>query len=378
MAQDLFILSTGASLQDVLIQVPAGTGGGLAGVAIVRVPSPAIRIENVTIDMTFSSATGQRNTDFAIASGSAAATCIGDLFDRVQVIMPTVPSTVLAYAAIFLGSFGIDSTTATHLGGPVIRGCDFRGGQVGVAMISVAAGVIEDCTHTGLLCSTFGSLGIMWVCRTSALTLVQGPRISGCRIFGAATSDVNTAQISGITIENDTTAGAVEVFGSLIDNCLVVFSPAVVNAALHGLRVIIGNNGVGQLTRGSISNCVVCNATVVVKVDTETASNTAGTIGAISAWAFSAIVGINIRATTTNPGGIGLEFDIGVVPAQPKIRGMTATGCDFSGAPAACVGIDIDDAGVTDTIIVGCRYTPNGGTGLLNNGTGSQITGNIP
>jgi hypothetical protein len=56
--------------------------------------------------------------------------------------------------------------------------------------------------------------------------------------------------------------------------------------------------------------------------------------------------------------------------------------CDFSKAPASGgsgigVGLEIDNAYVDDTIAIGNHLVPNGGTAIVNAGTGTELAHNI-
>lgn len=371
--QDVFILGTASALEDIQIRVPAGANGGLAGSAIVLVPSVATRIARVYIDMTFGG-TAQRNTPLAFWSGSAAAPGTDCTYEDCEVLMPTAVSSVSpGYIGFVQGFVGVDSVVATGRG-PRYRGCISRGGQAGFAAFNVAAPTYDNCIVDALPVNN--STGFWYLVETTATTPVEGPAYYNPRVFISTVGDSAGTTAIGIMISNATTGQvSVTIQDWIITGQQIVFAQGAGQVgARQGLKIRIEDAGTGQVNRGVIGPGVVDGAQIGVFMQSLTNDNTTGAAGSIND---VMVTGVQGRGFTTYGAfvGQGASLDIQNV-TQPKINRVSFVGCDFSGAAAGEDGIAID-AGVTNTIISSNQLTPNGGTAINDLGTTTQIIGNI-
>lgn len=367
--QDVFSLGANAELSDLTITVPAGAGGGLLGSGIVQMLGATSRVRRVAIRMP---GTSQRNTPFGISSGTGAypgETLVEDCIIQ----MPGAASAGPApYFAIGYGTGAADSTGVT---GPKVIGCTITGGQVGVAMFSCNGGVVDDCEITGLVISVGGSNGILWQLLTSALTTVNGPRVTSTTVQVSVTGDGVGATAACILISNAVTAAVVAVDGTVVDGCKFFYDTgANLVSARQAIKLRIETNGIGQLVRGVVSDCIVRGAGTAVFVQTNTASATANR-GIITDWVFEGIVAptpIVYGAFTT----AGLQLEVATHGLGTKIRRVTIDGCNFANAPATGFGV-ILDADCINTILTNNQLTPNGGTAISDTSTTPEISGNI-
>lgn len=373
--QDLFILGTAASLEDVQIRVPLGFNGGANGLAIIQIPNVAIRISRVYLDMTFGG-NGQRNTDFAIWTGLASAPSTGDLIENVEVVMPTQASGVFAYIGILFGFIGVDSVVAGARG-PTVRDCVVRGGQLAYGFININEPIVTDCVVDGLIISSAGaagSAGIFYILETTAATTVTAPKITTPRITVATTGDAVGTSAMGISIANNI-VGSVTLQGCVIDDYQIFFATGVgLVSSRHGIDIRIGEGGTGRIERGAIGEGVVLGAGIDILFSTRTNDNTAGTAGSINDWSVVGLVGPGFDTMGANIGE-GAQLDI-VHVAQPKINRVSFVGCNFVGAPAGTNGVLIG-ANVTRTIVSSCQLLPGAGNAFTDNGILSQTIGNI-
>jgi hypothetical protein len=370
--QDVFTLGVGAVLQDVQIRVPAGTQGGQVGNAIVNLPAAIARVSRVLINMIFGG-TAERNTTIAFGTASGVSSPSADtLIEECEVILPQVASTGgFVYAHVLFGGLGVDSTTgATE--GPVVRDCRFLGGQVGVLMVSISGGTVLNCSFFNLINSAFGGYGVFWILQATALNNLFGPHLSGNSVVFNAVGDGANRSI-GYNIEHDVTVSqgtAIVEDWSVVD-CRVLFSSAITTTELRGFQVIVGSDGIGQIRRGTIADCISVGHSEGVRIESDTTTNDATAVGAISDVTLS---NVNVAAPRNLGGGPnGIAAQIANVPLQPKIERLVIIGCNASQAPAPGHGIVLNSLGVDRTIVSSNQLTPTTGVALLDAGTLTQV-----
>jgi hypothetical protein len=60
-----------------------------------------------------------------------------------------------------------------------------------------------------------------------------------------------------------------------------------------------------------------------------------------------------------------------------SVKNTGICNCAFTDAPVGGSGIDLSDAGVENTIVIGNNLTPNGGTAFIDSGTNTEAGHNI-
>jgi hypothetical protein len=372
-SQDVFSLGADAELADLWIKVPPGAVGGLAGSSIVQIPNAGAHVTNVKIDLTYTSALGQRNTTFGIGTGVAAAPSDRVRVEDCEIILPRIASGGGPYIGLVFGALGVDSTGADSAG-PVVRGCYVEGGQAGILCASISGGTVEDCEFVEILSS---GDGVFWVLELTALTAVRGPKITGCRVIFSAVDDSAGSGAAGIEITNISTDAVTsrKIVGSLIANIIVEYrNPGNLVGDRQAIKIRVDQDGTGQNNQGTITGITIINAGIGVLIQTLTINNAATDVGAILDWTVSSVVARGVVKYGAHfPSGCHVEVS---ASTQTKIRRVTITGSDFSGAPATGSGVSIT-AQVDSTIVVGNQLAPNGGTAIADAGTGSQVGQNI-
>lgn len=374
-AQDVFVLGTGSGLKDIQIRVPPGAGGGLAGNAIVNLPAAVCRVSRVLINMIFGGAGSQRNTTTAFGTVAGSAPSADTVIEDCETILPQIEATGLAYVHYLFGTLGTDSTTG-NTDGPTVRNCRGLGGQAGVLMVTLAGGIVEDCTFLNMICSQFGSAGLFWILQETPLTFVNGPRFSDNLVIFNTVGDLANARATGYIVENDAsivsqTPNAIAQ-DMLIEGCRVIFDPAIVNTRCRGFDIMVSE--VGQLRRGTVCDCISIGHDDGLKLTTGTHVNDATDVGAVNDITIKNVNVAEPLARISN--GVGITLQIDNVPAQPKMNRVSVVDCNASQAPVAGFGIIVNDPGITRTLVAANQATPAGGTAILNAGTLTQLIGN--
>jgi hypothetical protein len=201
---------------------------------------------------------------------------------------------------------------------------------------------------------------------------VQEPRIIAPRILISTTGDAANANASGIAIENAATQNAIVAQGAVISDPHIVFATGANQVgARQGIKIRIEQDGVGQNNKGTITGGSIQGAEIDILIQTLTTTDDATATGSINDWCITGVEGRGF-ATFGAFVGEGVSLDIPNFPARPKINRVSI------GAPAGTNGVIIGAAGVTNTCVCGVQLTPSGGTAITDNGTGSEITGNVP
>jgi hypothetical protein len=371
--QDVFTLGLASALEDVTINVPAGAAQGAAGVAIILIPSIAISLRRITVNMVFGG-NGQRNTTTGIWTGTAAAPGTGNILEDTDVILPPVASGVGVYAGIVHGNTGVDSVIA-GVRGPTLRNCRVSGGQFTIAFFNINEPQLTDCFVDGLILSSAGSNGFYYFLDAVAASVVTGWKCIGCRGRCATTGDAANATAAMFAIENAVTQTGTILRGWVIDGFQIIFETAGgLLGARQGIKVRIEDSGTGQNNDWVIGAGTITGAQIDILIQSLTNTNDATATGSINDGVVADVTGRGYVTYGANIGQ-GVAMDISNV-AQAKINRVSIVGSNFSGAGAAQTGIAIA-ANVTNTIVSSNQLTPGAGTAINDLGTNTQIIGNI-
>lgn len=376
-AQDVFVISTGASCTDVQVRVPPGANGGLVGNAIVNLPAAIAYVARVTINMIITS-TAARNTTIAFGTPAAGASPGTDIvIEECETILPQAEATTnFAYVHYLFGVFGTDST-AGNTDGPTVRNCRGLGGQLAVGFISLAGGVVEGCTFFNMICSQFGSIGLVAIMQATALEFINGFRWSRNLLIYNTVGDTAGARAVGYNVDNSVAVVSQTPSAIwqdwMIESCRVIFDAEIVNTRCFGFD--IENGDTGQLRRSTVCDCISIGHDDGLRLVANTTTNDATAVGAINDIIIKNVNVAEPLARVTN--GVGITLQISNVPAQPKMNRNMVVDCNVSESPAAGFGILINDPGVTRSLVVAnMASTAGGGTPIFDFGTLSQVAAN--
>lgn len=203
-------------------------------------------------------------------------------------------------------------------------------------------------------------------------TPVRGPKFIECRIEATDAETLGTDQGGFLIALIGTPNLAVGIVDSMIHDCVAYFAPNGNPAAIErtGFRLVNTATDGSDIRLTSIDNCRSLSSHRGFVIDAS--GGATGTIESVRMTACSAPAQTTGGATTARGcilRGSGLAAD--------TVLKVGIHNCDFSSAPATATGLEIEDIGVEDTIVIGNHLTPNGGTAFTDVGTGTEAAHNI-
>lgn len=217
------------------------------------------------------------------------------------------------------------------------------------------------------------SFGWTWfITSVPQVTVLRGPKFIECRLFGI--EDDSIPQI-GVYISVAGTPNLAGVIDSMIHDCVMRFTPA-------------ANPNPGIQKRGYLIQNAATDGSDILFVTIDNCrshfSNRGFVIDASGGLTVGKINGVKMTACIDSPmqdGGSstprGCIIRGSGSAIAPRVKDCGIHNCLFTDAPATGAGIEIEDVGVDDTIIIGNSLRPNAGSALIDGGTGTEAAHNI-
>jgi hypothetical protein len=246
---------------------------------------------------------------------------------------------------------------------------------VAVAFINVEGGFCFNVQHYNA--DLLGSFSWSWAFPSVSppvIRLLRGPRFVECRAEEASRSvQLATTQFGFLVSVGNVANNFIQgMSGTIIDNCVVRFNdPGTPSAAatLNGITIANLSADAAVMFDSTISDCRVDNAHRAFLIRaTET-----GIIESVRITGCQGRDTIGTGAATAR----GLFVEGNPVSNTPTVLQVGVQNCDFTGSPVSGAGVDIADASVENTIVLGNNLTPLGGTAIIDAGTGTEAAHNI-
>ena len=367
----------------------ATTGTGKSGVVFT---TPALmgqgvlcRVKNCAFELD-TSATEPRKTPWMFWDASATAQALDCIFSgqtQSNATVYTDPTT-----AVVLGnpnfSFG-EPTEAIPTQEFEVARCHFvAGGKSGNSWNRLVyvyfvtgnhVGSVHDCVGDAArpLASNFGAIGVehpalvLGVHNTSTLL----PRFDNIRVIVTAADggEGGDPPHAGFVIGNKTQPMLAQLVA--VRECQVVFTGDP-QSATQRFGLIVNASSGGQGDGGAIQGGAV--------VDFQSIGHTIGidfgTSGPSSFINYIRVSDCGVSNPTSNGGqaGIGIQLSSDGTATMDSIG---IQNCAAVNSPALGFGINIDNASISNTIVVGCNLTPGAGTALGDSGTNTEAGHNV-
>jgi hypothetical protein len=249
-----------------------------------------------------------------------------------------------------------------------------------VVFEDVEGGFVWNCEHISAhAAAAIPAQSYVWSWATSGVAdRVRGPKFHSCRAEftngeGADAEGVRVA-VSGLNQDLE------YVWGTEIHDCQVQFTPNGAPGAITKVGFVIANavtgTAVTDIEDTSIDNCKALNAHRGIVIDGTGGGN--GRIVSVRVQSCQARRTLNTGSATAR----GMIIRGGSGTTNPNILDVGVQNCDFSltAAAAAAIGLEITNAFVDDTIVLGNNLKSLTGTAITaitDNGTNTEAAHNI-
>jgi hypothetical protein len=241
-----------------------------------------------------------------------------------------------------------------------------------VQFLNFEGGLCENVEHVG---ASF-MLSFVWswsFTPAGAVTReLRAPRWVGCRANAFAVEPQDTGSQSGFLVAISGTPNLTGgVRAPVFDNCFVQFYvPVTPDAAAELTAFALRTTAdIGDIYDATFDGCRAEHAHRGFVLE---ASSTGRIVSA-------KLTGCQARDTIA--GGAapprGVRLDSNAAANNATILNVGIVNCDFTGVPATGIAVEVLDIRVENTIIVANNLTPNGGTAIVDGGTGTQPGLNI-
>lgn len=203
-------------------------------------------------------------------------------------------------------------------------------------------------------------------------TPVRGPKFIECRIDATDAETLGSDQHGFVVVLLGTPNLTIGIIDTMIHDCIAYFAPNGNPAAIErtGFRIANQATDGSDIRLTSLDNCRSLSSHRGFVIDAS--GGATGTIESVRMTACSAPAQTTGGASATRGcilRGSGLAAD--------TVLKVGIHNCDFSSAPATGTGLEIEDIGVEDTIVIGNHLATSTGTAFTDAGTATEAAHNI-